>query len=84
MKSIKITAILALVSLSAIATAVKPASAQTGTDPWNGNVYDISKCGYSNSAFVDRWGTVYCSDELPDDYTYYNGSVYHGEFRQLQ
>lgn len=43
MKSIQTRTLLAAISLvSAIALPLKPASAQIGTNPWNGNVVLVS------------------------------------------
>ena len=79
MKSIRTTALLTLVSLTAIATGIKPASAQTGYDMWSGNTYDTSNCAGYNSCYVDNYGDVYGSDNYYnpgsytwDDTTWYN------------
>ena len=80
MKSFKTTALLtALISLSAITTTViKPASAQTGYDPYSGLNYDTSDCAGYNSCYVDNWGGLHGSDNLQDpyDYTYDDSSYY--------
>lgn len=83
MKSIKTTAILALVSLSAVATGIKPASGQTGYDPWNGNTYDTSECAGYNSCYVDNYGTIYGSNNWEDPY-HYDYDNQGGEYHQLQ
>ncbi|MBE9044829.1 hypothetical protein IQ255_10485 [Pleurocapsales cyanobacterium LEGE 10410] len=81
MKSIKTTAILTLVSLGAIASGVKPASAQTGINPHTGEVYDTSHCLLYNNAYVDSYGNVTCSMSPSGSSGYY----YHqGGNRQTQ
>lgn len=79
MKSLKITATIALVSLGAIATGVKPASAQTGYDMWTDTTYDTSNCSGYSSCYVDGYGDVYGSNDAYDpgsygydDTTWYN------------
>ncbi|MGD1920533.1 MAG: hypothetical protein ACFCAD_17600 [Pleurocapsa sp.] len=79
MKSIKTTAVLALISFGTItAAAIKPAFAQTGYDMWTGNTYDTSNCaGYSN-CHVDGYGTVYGTNSTanPGSYTHDNYTLH--------
>ena len=73
MKSIKTNALLAaVVSLGAIASTIRPASAQTGYDMWTGNTYDTSNCSGYSSCYVDGYGDVYGSNNPydPGSYTY--------------
>jgi|GEM_PF-5359757 len=84
MKSIKTTAILTLVSLGTIASAtIKPASAQTGTDPWTGNTYNTSECAGYNSCYSNQYGEVFGSNNWNDPY-HYQYDDYGNEYHQLQ
>ena len=78
MKSIKITAVLALISLSAIPMEIEPASAQNGYDLWTDTTYDTSNCSGYSSCYVDNYGTVYGSNDAydPGSYGYDNSSWY--------
>ena len=81
----KTTVLFALISLSTITAAtVKPASAQTGVDPWTGAEYDTSNCVGYNSCYVDSWGNVSGSNNLPEAYDYQYDPSYSNEYRQLQ
>ncbi len=83
MKSIKTTALLALISLGAIASGIKPALAQTGIDPWTGNTYDTSGCAAYNSCYVDGYGDVYGSDNYADPYSYtYDDNSWYNQLDQ--
>lgn len=70
MNTFKTTAFLAIVSLGAIATNIKPANAQLGTNPWNGNIHDTSECAGYNSCYANQYGEVFGSNNWNDDYHY--------------
>ena len=83
MKSIKTNTLLAaLVSLSAIATAVKPVSAQNVYDPWTGQTYDTTQCynTYDN-CWVNHYGEVFGSyngsEPNPNTYTWDSNQYYY-------
>ncbi len=80
MKSMTKIALLSLISLAALTTGVRSASAQqTGYDMWSGNTYDTSNCvGYS-SCYVDGYGDVYGgnTEYNPGSYTYDDSTWYH-------
>ena len=85
MKSIKTTALLALIlSGTTVAATMKSASAQVGVDPWTGAEYDTSNCVGYNSCYVDSWGNVSGSNNLPEAYDYQYDPTYTNEYRQLQ
>lgn len=72
MKSITTTALLALISLTTLATGIKPASAQQiGYDMWTDTTYDTLNCvGYS-SCYRDGYGDIHGSNNEynPGSYT---------------
>ena len=84
MKSLKTTALFALISLSSITTiGAKSVMAQTGTDPWTGATYDTSNCVGYNSCYVDSTGNVSGSNNIANPYEFHYSPDHTNEYRLL-
>lgn len=69
MKSIKTTALLAVLSLGTL-TAIEPASAQPGYDMWTDTTVDTTNCQGHTSCWVNGWGEVTGTNDPYDPGSY--------------